>query len=149
MRMQKRKWTTLPVASAAAMLRPKFILFALVLPVAVAFQQRPSSPRPVASASKGTVTARVVEAANEFLATLTASERTKCTFGFTSRQRTGWSNLPTGIFQRNGLRFGDLTSRQREAALSLVAAALSREGYHKVTDIMNGDEVLKNSGGGR
>jgi hypothetical protein len=30
-----------------------------------------------------------------------------------------------------------------------VAAALSREGYQKVTDIMNGDEVLKNAGGGR
>src|ERR1019366_6946048 len=50
---------------------------------------------------------------------------------------------------RNGLRFGDMTSRQREAALALVAAALSREGYQKVTDIMNGDEVLKNAGGGR
>jgi hypothetical protein len=47
------------------------------------------------------------------------------------------------------LRFGDLTPRQREAALALVAAALSREGYQKVTDIMNGDEVLKNAGGGR
>jgi hypothetical protein len=47
------------------------------------------------------------------------------------------------------LRFGDMTSRQREAALALVAAALSREGYQKVTDIMNGDEVLKNAGGGR
>jgi hypothetical protein len=96
-----------------------------------------------------TVTAKVVEAANTFLATLSPEERTKCTFGFTGSQRTGWSNLPSGIFQRNGLRFGDLTSKQREAALALVAAALSREGYQKVTDIMNGDEVLKNAGGGR
>jgi hypothetical protein len=47
------------------------------------------------------------------------------------------------------LRFRDMTARQREAALALVAAALSREGYRKVTDIMNGDEVLKNAGGGR
>jgi hypothetical protein len=96
-----------------------------------------------------TVTAKVVEAANTFLATLSPEERTKCTFGFTSSQRTGWSNLPSGIFPRNGLRFGDLTPKQREAALALVAAALSREGYQKVTDIMNGDEVLKNAGGGR
>ena len=91
----------------------------------------------------------MVEAANTFLATLSPDERAKCTFGFTSSQRTGWSNLPSGIFQRNGLRFGDMTSKQREAALALVAAALSREGYQKVTDIMNGDEVLKNAGGGR
>jgi len=91
----------------------------------------------------------VVDAANAFVSTLSPAERTKCTFGFTSSQRTGWSNLPSGIFQRNGLRFGDMTARQREAALALVASALSREGYQKVTNIMNGDEVLKNAGGGR
>jgi Protein of unknown function (DUF3500) len=125
------------------------ILLALVFPVAVSAQQRVASPPPVTPAAKGTVTARVVEAANTFLATLTDEQRTKSTFGFTSSQRTGWSNLPSGIFQRNGMRFGDMTSRQREAALALVAAALSREGYQKVTDIMNGDEVLKNAGGGR
>ena len=95
------------------------------------------------------VTARVVAAANTFLSTLSDGERTKATFAFGSSQRTGWSNLPTGIFQRNGLRFGDLTPSQRQAALGLVAAALSRSGYQKVTDIMNGDEVLKNAGGGR
>src|ERR1700722_16865863 len=97
----------------------------------------------------GGVTAKVVQAANAFLGTLSPAEQAKCTFGFTSSQRTGWSNLPTGIFQRNGLRFGDLKPQQRGAALKLVAAALSREGFQKVTDIMNGDEVLKNAGGGR
>jgi hypothetical protein len=112
------------------------ILFTLLVPGMLGAQQR-------------TVTAKVVEAANKFLATLSPEERAKCTFGFTSSQRTGWSNLPSGIFQRNGLRFGDITQPQREAALALVAAALSREGYQKVTDIMNGDEVLKNAGGGR
>ena len=112
------------------------ILFTLLVPGMLGAQQR-------------SVTAKVVEAANKFLATLSPEERAKCTFGFDSSQRTGWSNLPTGIFQRNGLRFGDITQPKREAALALVAAALSREGYQKVTDIMNGDEVLKNAGGGR
>ncbi len=147
MLMNKREWTALRVISAGAVLRPGLILLALVLPVAVGFQQRASSPPPVASAT--TRTAKVVEAANTFLAALTSAERDKCTFGFTSTQRTGWSNLPSGIFQRNGMRFGDMTPPQREAALRLVAAALSREGYQKVTDIMNGDEVLKNAGGGQ
>jgi hypothetical protein len=95
------------------------------------------------------VTAKTVAAANDFLATLSNAERTKVTFAFNSPQRTGWSNLPTGVFQRNGLRLGDLTQRQRSAALGLVASALSTEGYHKVTEIMNGDEVLKNAGGGQ
>src|SRR5262249_35237756 len=94
-------------------------------------------------------TEKVVNAANAFLATLSDAERAKGTFTFNSSQRTGWSNLPSGVFQRHGLRFGDLTQRQRNAALALVAAALSRDGYQKVLDIMNGDEVLKNSGGGQ
>jgi Protein of unknown function (DUF3500) len=117
-------------------MRLSLICIALVFPLLVSSQQ-------------GTVTPRVVEAANAFLSTLSAPEKAKVTFGFTSSQRTGWSNLPSGIFQRNGLRFGDLTQKQRDAALNLVAAALSRDGYKKVTDIMNGDEVLKNTGGGR
>src|SRR5438445_7176284 len=90
---------------------------------------------------QGAVTAKVVEAANTFLATLSPAERAKVSFDFNSTQRTGWSNLPSGIFQRNGLRLGDLTQKQRQSALALVASALSREGYQKVTDIMNGDEV--------
>lgn len=132
MQMNRRAWIALLAPFATAALGSAFLL---VFP-------RASSPAPYGSA----VTASVVQAANAFLATLTDAEQTKCTFGFTSSQRTGWSNLPTGIFQRNGLRFGDMTARQREAALALVAAALSREGYQKVTNIMNGDEVLKNAG---
>jgi len=117
---------------------PALILLALALPLAVGFQPRANS-----------VTPKVVDAANAFLATLSDADRSKCTFGFASSQRTGWSNLPTGIFHRNGLRLGDMTPQQHAAVLKLVAAALSREGYQKVTDIMNGDEVLKNAGGGR
>lgn len=118
--------------------RRALLCFMLLFPIAVGSPQR-----------TGAVTPKVVEAANAFLGTLSADERNKCTFGFTSSQRTGWSNLPSGIFQRNGLRFGDLTARQREAALALVAAVLSREGYQKVTDIMNGDEILRKTGGGQ
>ena len=130
-------------------LRPVLIGLAIMLSVAAGAMQRAAPPRPAAAAPQGAVTAKVVAAANAFLATLSAAERAKGTFGFTSSQRTGWSNLPSGIFQRNGLRFGDMTPQQRAAALALVAAALSREGYEKVTNIMNGDEVLKNAGGGR
>jgi uncharacterized protein DUF3500 len=146
MRISRRAWTALSLTLAAPTFRPALLL---MFPVAANSQQRAGSPSTAASAANGTVTVKLVEAANAFLATLSSAQRTKCTFGFNSSQRTGWSNLPTGIFQRNGLRFGDMTPRQRQAALALVAAALSREGYQKVTDIMNGDEVLKNAGGGQ
>src|SRR5262245_21477795 len=71
-------------------------------------------------------TDRVVAAANAFLATLNSAERAKVSFDFNSSQKTsGWSNLPSGVFQRNGLRLGDLSSQQKDAALALVASALS------------------------
>jgi hypothetical protein len=118
--------------------------FAVVLPIATGFGQRaPSGPA-------AEVTIRVVSLANAFLGTLAERDRDKGMFDFNSPQKAGgWSNLPSGIFQRHGWRLGDLTAKQREAALAVVAATLSREGFQKVTDIMNGDEVLKNMGGGR
>ena len=122
------------------------ISLAFVMPLAAGLERRTASPP---TPSDAAATSTVVAAANAFLATLESAERATATFDFHSDQRTGWSNLPTGIFQRKGLRFGDLTKRQRDAALALVAAALSPAGYRKVLDIMNGDEVLKNAGGGR
>ncbi len=132
----KLGWAAFSVLLAAAVLLPSVIR-----------SQQPAAP-PTAAASQA-VTAKAVQAANAFLATLSPAERGKGTFGFNSSQRTGWSNLPSGIFQRNGLRLGDLTPEQRSAAMALVAAVLSREGYQKVIDIMNGDEVLKGAGGGQ
>jgi hypothetical protein len=80
---------------------------------------------------------------------LDAGERAKAAFPFNSPQKTNWSNLPSGIYQRNSLRLGDLTPAKRTAALAVVAAVLSTDGYRKVTDIMNGDEVLRGAGGGQ
>src|SRR5207245_4306973 len=114
--------------------------------LAAGFMQRAGLPPAGQAGNNGTTTDRVVTAANSFLATLNDAERGKVNFAFNGSQRTGWSNLPTGIFQRNGVRFGDITQQQKNAALALVAAALSREGYQKVLHIMNSDEVLKNRG---
>jgi hypothetical protein len=94
-------------------------------------------------------TAKAVAAANTFLGMLDAGERAKAAFPFNSPQKTNWSNLPNGIYQRNSLRLGDLTTSKREAALAVVAAVLSADGYRKVNDIMNGDEVLRGTGGGQ
>jgi hypothetical protein len=128
-------------------LRPA-ALFLIAIPLALGGTQRSASRLEIPLA-KSEATSAIVAAANAFLATLSDTERTNATFDFGGPQKTGWSNLPTGIFARKGLRLGDLTDRQRGAALALVAAALSRSGYQKVTNIMNADEVLKNAGGGR
>ena len=120
-------------------------LTVLVLAMSLTAASRQRSP---AASGAPDVTMKVVAAANAFLATLTQPQRAAGTFAFNSPQRTNWSNLPSGIFRRNGLRLGDLTAPQRAAALAVVAAALSTDGYHKVMEIINGDEVLKTEGGG-
>jgi hypothetical protein len=121
-----------------------YVLLVLVLTVAFSPGQRATSP-----AATGTATTKVVEAAQTFLATLSEEERASTLFDFAGAQRTGWSNLPSGIFQRKGLRLGDLTGAKRDAALALMAAALSKSGHEKVLNIMSADEVLKNARGGQ
>jgi hypothetical protein len=118
------------------------MIAAAILPMLAAGTQR-------AASSTQVVTARAVAAAHTFINALSSAERAKALFPFDSPQKTNWSNLPVGIYQRNSLRLGDLTSAQRDAAMALMATVLSPEGYQKITDIMNGDEVLKNAGGGR
>jgi hypothetical protein len=104
-------------------------------------QDRPATGKP---------TAEIAAAAKKFLATLDEAQRRKVIFDFKDdAQRKRWSNLPTGIFRRDGLRMGDLTRPQRDAALSVLAAALSPQGYKKALEIVEADEVLKSSGGGR
>ena len=123
-------------------------LVLVTLPLVAGSAQRGAVVPSPAPTGRGT-TATAVAAANSFLALLDPAERAKAAFPFDSAQKSNWSNLPSGIYQRNSLRLGDLTAAKREAAMALMAVVLSRDGYQKVTDIINGDEVLKNAGGGR
>ena len=95
-----------------------------------------------------TAAGRVVSAANAFLSTLDQKQRQSVLFAFDDeKQRTRWSNLPVKMVPRAGLSMGELTPAQRSAALALVSSALSRTGFEKVQQIMQGDEVLKTRGG--
>lgn len=108
----------------------------------------PAPPLRVEPAKETDTTGKTVTAAKAFLATLNDAERAKVAFAFNSDQKTKWSNFPSGIFQRNGVRMGDLSATQREAVMNLLTCALSKRGLQKVKEIMEGDEVLKNSGMG-
>src|SRR5712691_2170450 len=108
----------------------------------------PRSPSPPAQTAAADATTRIVASAQAFLATLDEAGRTKVQFPFHSPQKARWSNLPTGIFKRDGLRLGDLTQAQRAAAMALLSTALSQDGYRKVVEITRGDEVLRGAPGG-
>jgi hypothetical protein len=107
------------------------------------------APRAQKPAASGGGVAKAVAAANAFLATLNDAQRAKARLELTEKTRTNWSNLPTGstlqsgATERNGIKLGDLTAPQQEAALALVAVPLSASGYKKVMNIVTADQVLE------
>ena len=108
------------------------VLVALVLSAHIAVAQSP--------------TAKIVSSANAFLSTLDQAQRQRAVFPFDDQQqRVRWSNLPTPIVQRAGLKWGELNAAQRDAAMRFLAATLSARGYEKVQQIVEADEVLKNT----
>jgi hypothetical protein len=123
--------------------RPLRVFIALILicvGAAVSSQQTGSSVD---------ATKRAVAAAEAFLATLTPPQRLKANVDLNEKTRTVWSNLPSGITmqvgatERNGLKLGDMTPPQEKAALALVAAILSGDGYRKAMQIVDADQVLE------
>jgi hypothetical protein len=126
-----------------SVLAPLGLLAALT---ATGLAQRSALPATAPAAADAT--ARIVKAAQAVAASLDDAGRAKLQFAFDAPQKTNWSNLPTGIYARHSLRMGDLTAPQKAAVLALLQTALSRDGYVKVMDIVRGDEVLRNNGGG-
>jgi hypothetical protein len=94
-------------------------------------------------------TARAVAAADAYLATLDPAQRKKANIDLNEKTRTVWSNLPTGMAmqvgatERNGIKLGDMTPAQEKAALALVAATLSADGFQKAMAIVDADQVLE------
>jgi hypothetical protein len=121
----------------------------LAVAAVAVFAQREQPPRNSGSRSQADTSAAIVASAQAVLATLDDAGKAKVQFPFDSTQKTRWSNLPSPMFQRNGLRLADLTAPQRAAVMTLLSVALSADGYRKVADIMHGDEVLRQTGGGR
>jgi Protein of unknown function (DUF3500) len=91
-----------------------------------------------------TATSKIVSAANAFLATLDATQKQAVLYAFDDeQQRKRWSNFPTQMVPRGGIRLKDMSAAQRSAAMAVVASALSPRGFEKVQQIMEGDEVNK------
>jgi hypothetical protein len=95
------------------------------------------------------VTVKAAAAAKAFLATLDGRKQTAVVLPLNKETRSKWSNLPNGAaglgFKRNGLKLGELTAAQQQAALDLLSAALSPMGYRKVINIVNAEENFARS----
>lgn len=109
-----------------------------------------------AGGAGGANTAEVVAAADAFLATLSDEQRDTVLYDFGDGvKKTGWSNFPVQVVKRNGIAFGDLTDKQKAAALAVMEAALSDQGYEELLEIRKSDNFLNalqksgNAKGGR
>lgn len=89
-------------------------------------------------------TPAIVAAANAFLATLTEAEKESVLFDFSdTEQRQRWSNLPQGLYDRAGLRWGDLDDDSQQAWLGVLQAILSDQGYEQVLGEWGADDKLQ------
>ncbi|MEM9109630.1 MAG: DUF3500 domain-containing protein, partial [Planctomycetota bacterium] len=86
------------------------------------------------------VVAEVVKAADALLATLDEKQREKIAYTYDdAEQRERWSNLPSHMARRGGLKMGDLTRPQQDAVYALIRATLSERGFQEVFDHVHSD----------
>lgn len=98
------------------------------------------------SVQEPSATSRIVSAANTFLATLDQAQHQAVLYSFNDEeQRKRWSNLPVAFVRRGGISLKEMNPAQRSSAMALIASALSPRGFEKVQQIMEGDEVNKNT----
>ena len=85
-------------------------------------------------------TAPVRQAAEQFLAALTAEQRARTLFPVDDPEWRKWMNQH--FYVRQGVSFLELSDAQREAAFGLLRASLSARGLQLTRDIMRLNETL-------
>ena len=90
--------------------------------------------------STGVSTAPVRQAAEGFLKSLSAPQRTKTVFPVDHVEWRKWANQHP--YLREGVSFEEMTPAQREAAFALLGASLSAKGLKLSRDIMHLNETL-------
>jgi hypothetical protein len=127
------------VAGAAALTRFGF-----------AAQQDAATPESAtASPTAGDATPAIAAAANAFLDTLSDDEKSAVLFDWTdTAQKQRWSNFPQGLFERDGLMWGNLGESAQNAWLAVMQVTLSAEGYTRVMAEWAADDALAASDGG-
>ena len=87
----------------------------------------------------GTTAQRLTRAVRDWLGTLDAGQRSSATFRFDDDERFVWAFTPG---DRKGLALRDMSAAQRDAAMSIVTAALSARGAEEVAGVIALETVL-------
>ncbi|MEP6584842.1 MAG: DUF3500 domain-containing protein, partial [Ginsengibacter sp.] len=81
----------------------------------------------------------LTEKANDFLNSLTPELKSQTLFSLSDSERTNMNYIP---IERKGPTFHDFNDKQKQAALNLLKASLSSQGYEKSREIMELENVL-------
>ena len=90
-------------------------------------------------ATQSAPAANMADAARAFLGTLTDEQRAAATFAFDGEDRFDWHFIPR---ERKGVPLKTMTSPQQQAAIELVRASLSTEGFEKSQTIRQLEQIL-------
>ncbi len=94
-----------------------------------------------------TTGAKMTSAAEKFLGTLKDEQKNKAVIDFDDKERYNWNFIPLQDKEkkstRKGLPLEDMTKDQRAAALELVKAGTSEDGYSKAVTIMSLEGILR------
>lgn len=136
------------------------IAAAVSLPLGmVAANLTSAAPRASAEATTASTTApallgspraaEVVDAANAFLATLSAEQRAIAQIELKPELAIRWTNFPGGSNVRNGVFYRELKPEQVEAALKVARVALGEEGFARYQEVRAADDAFAKGRGGR
>lgn len=115
------------------------ILFAaLIIALSLATTVVADDSLPVSSKSA----AQMAQAARSFIDLLDAEQRKATLFSLGDAGRTTWSNLPIIMVEPGGTLLLNMTDPQRMAVHDMLRAALSTQGYAKMTGVMYLEDLL-------
>jgi hypothetical protein len=109
------------------MRRIPLLLVVIIGAAAMAIAQSQRQPVPMHAAAKA------------LLSSLDEAQRTKATFAFDSEERFNWHFVPR---ERKGVSIKEMTPAQQKAALDLLRAGLSEQGYTKAEAVRSLEPVL-------
>jgi hypothetical protein len=82
----------------------------------------------------------VTQRADDFLSILSPALKSKIQYTWDHQERHNWHFVPK---ERNGISLHELNDKQRTAALALLKASLSNQGYQKATGILTLEKILQ------
>lgn len=91
----------------------------------------------------GISTEGIVKAGHDFIKTLNTQELKETLYTVDADQWRRWSNVDSGMYDRQGLSLLEMSQAQKDATWQLLQTSLSAKGLQLTKDIMKTDQTLK------